>query len=87
MLGHQKIKAIFRLFNTLDLVFGQVIFDESNYLCKLSPIIQFKISVPVIIKACHFMMSHISSKGFQYISALESKEGWTISPKIRPTIF
>ncbi len=85
-LGHERIKSSFKLFNMLELRFGQLFYDESGALCKLSQSIQYQISVPVIIKACQYMLSKLSYYGFQYLHVLNTNDGWTIGSKERPKI-
>ena len=83
-LGHRKIDACFKLLNRLELKFGQFHFDETLALCRFSPFIQSQISVPVIIKACRYMLTHLSNNGFQYMHSLENVDGWTIASSLRP---
>lgn len=83
-LGHKRIEASFKLMNKLGITFGQLCFDDTLSLCKFSPCIQIQISVPVIIKACQYMLSHHSNGGFTYMHSLETFKGLTIASDQRP---
>ena len=84
LLGHQKIDASFKLMQAMGVTFGQLLFDETLSLCKFSPCIQIQITVPVIIKACRYMLLQLSNKGFVYSHALEDVGQWTIASSLRP---